>query len=443
MKILHYSLGFPPYRSGGLTKFCVDLMAEQFKNGHSVALLWPGEMTFIGKRVCIKQRKNYFGIESFELINPLPVPFDEGLTDVSFFINEGCKDVYDRFLNEYKPEVIHIHTLMGLHKDFLVVAKNHGIRLVFTAHDFFPVCPKVTLFRNGCICKSYKTCEECGVCNRSALSLNKIKILQSPIYRYLKNVSAVRIIRKKHRDDFLGEKIRNDYDSVGTQSDFIKLRNHFQSILSLMDVIHYNSSVTKAVYESVFELNNFRVIPITHSDVSNHKTIKKYSDENLRIRYLGPLAEGKGFYILQNALDELWENNKKFCLDIHFQPIKASPYMVVHDRYKYEDLESIFDNTDVLVAPSIWYETFGYTVIEALSYGVPVVISSTVGAKDILVDGAGIVIEEISSKKLFQVLDSVDHNSLKLMNERILYYQNILTMAEMSHRVMNECYIDN
>ena len=42
MKILHYSLGFPPYRSGGLTKFCMDLMEQQIKDGHEVALLWPG-----------------------------------------------------------------------------------------------------------------------------------------------------------------------------------------------------------------------------------------------------------------------------------------------------------------------------------------------------------------------------------------------------------------
>ena len=29
MKILHYFLGFPPYRSGGLTKYAFDLMTAQ------------------------------------------------------------------------------------------------------------------------------------------------------------------------------------------------------------------------------------------------------------------------------------------------------------------------------------------------------------------------------------------------------------------------------
>mgnify|MGYP001344578015 CR=1 FL=1 len=37
MRILHYGLGFPPYRTGGLTKYCVDLMLIQKKMGHDVA----------------------------------------------------------------------------------------------------------------------------------------------------------------------------------------------------------------------------------------------------------------------------------------------------------------------------------------------------------------------------------------------------------------------
>lgn len=39
---------------------------------------------------------------------------------------------------------------------------------------------------------------------------------------------------------------------------------------------------------------------------------------------------------------------------------------------------------DVLVVPSIWKETFGFVVLEALSYGVPVIVSDNVGAKDVV-----------------------------------------------------------
>ena len=57
MRILHYALGFPPYRSGGLTKWCVDLMIQQAKEGHCVAMLWPGQMGMLNKKIAIKKQQ--------------------------------------------------------------------------------------------------------------------------------------------------------------------------------------------------------------------------------------------------------------------------------------------------------------------------------------------------------------------------------------------------
>ena len=58
MRILHYALGFPPYRSGGLTKWCVDLMIQQAKEGHCVAMLWPGQMGMLNKKIAIKKQED-------------------------------------------------------------------------------------------------------------------------------------------------------------------------------------------------------------------------------------------------------------------------------------------------------------------------------------------------------------------------------------------------
>ena len=117
MRILHYALGFPPYRSGGLTKFCMDLMLQQKREQHEVALLWPGRMKLINKKVCICSSRNQHDIDSYELVNPLPVPYDEGIVEIEAFIKSCDKDVFTMFLRTYKPDVIHVHTLMGLQKN--------------------------------------------------------------------------------------------------------------------------------------------------------------------------------------------------------------------------------------------------------------------------------------------------------------------------------------
>ena len=41
-----------------------------------------------------------------------------------------------------------------------------------------------------------------------------------------------------------------------------------------------------------------------------------------------------------------------------------------------------FKQMDLLIVPSIWKETFSLITLEALSYGIPVLISNNVGAKD-------------------------------------------------------------
>lgn len=350
-------------------------------------------------------------------------------------------EAYRRLLDNFQPDVIHVHTLMGLHKNFIEVAKDKKIRLVFTAHDFFPICPKVTMFRQGAVCDCVQKCESCGVCNATALSLNKIKILQSPIYRKLKDSKVVKKIRKHHRDEYLTESTVNVAAvPVGIVDDYKKLRSYYYSLLNLMDMIHYNSSVTKKVYESVFDLPNSCIIGITHSDIKDNRKVKDYSNDYLRIRYLGPQSGAKGYPLLKLALDKLWKAQQRFCLDVHFVPMESAPYIKSHDRYSYAELERIFDETDILVAPSICYETFGFTVLEALSYGVPVIISGNVGAKDILVDGAGIVIEDIEAEKLCEILQGLTRQKLELMNKVIVESQPIMRMEDMSRQIEKECY---
>ena len=443
MRILHYSLGFPPYRSGGLTKFCLDLMIEQKNEGDEVALLWPGQMGFINKKIKIKKRKSYLNsyqeIESFELVNPLPISFDEGIKAFENFTLKGDKNEFYSFLKSFKPDVIHVHTLMGIHKEFFEVAKNLNIRLVFTAHDFFPICSKVTLFRNGKICDSVDNCKKCASCNSTALSINKIQILQSPIYRTLKDSTLVKKLRKSHRDRYLSDNTFKSIDS-GPNKDYIDLRNYYYSMLLMMDIIHFNSTITKKNYEKYFDLPNSAIIPVSHSSIKNNCKIKNYNHDKLRIRYLGPASKAKGFYLLKECLDDIWKERQDFVLDIHFNPIEKSDYMNIHERYNYDELNNIFDETDVLLVPSILYETFGFTALEGLSFGVPVIVSDTVGAQDILMDKFGIIVNNITKENLKKVFENLSFEDLKNMNQSIVNLFKVISIEDVSILIKKMCY---
>ncbi|MBR4016776.1 MAG: glycosyltransferase, partial [Oscillospiraceae bacterium] len=98
MNILHYFLGFPPYRSGGLTKYAFDVMSAQVDMGYRVSALWPGEIKLFGNTVRICRRKEISGIHSYELINPLPVALDEGVADPAAYMVPCKNEAYEEFL---------------------------------------------------------------------------------------------------------------------------------------------------------------------------------------------------------------------------------------------------------------------------------------------------------------------------------------------------------
>jgi len=444
MKILHYALGFPPYRTGGLTKYCMDLMLTQKEEGHQVALMWPGQIGFFDKKIKIRQGKQWNDIQSFEVVNPLPVALDEGIVDTEAYMKSVDSKPYEELLKKYAPDVIHIHTLMGLHKEFLDIAKEINIRTIFTSHDYYGLCPKVTLFREGKSCDNDNDCAGCLKCNQFALSLKKIMLMQSPLYRVLKNTAIVKKLRQKHRREFFEEQIPNEREVVSSSTtssnDYKKLRSYYVNMLRKIDKIHFNSTLSEKVYRRYFEPKSSEVISITHRDIKDHRKIKDYNHEKLRLTYLGPAKPFKGFQFLLEVLDELWKKGvQNFELQIYTSTNENRPYIThQQDGYPYSQLEEIFDNTDLLVAPSVWYETFGFTVLEAMSYGVPVLVSENVGAKDLLNNetyGYELPINKDGFRKLLEDV-CIERNKLKKCNWNIVDRFRINSMSHHNSKIL-------
>lgn len=433
MRILHYFLGFPPYRTGGLTKFAFDLMKEQINDGNDVMALWPGEIKSYCANPQIKQRKNIEKIKNYELINPLPVSLDEGIKEITAFIKECDVGIYTEFLNNIGPNVIHIHTLMGLHKEFIEAANQLGIRMVYTSHDYFGLCPKVTLYRDGKCCDDDHCCKNCIQCNLNGLSLKKIQIMQSPFYRWAKNTIFVKKLRERHRSVFFAEEKIPDMPDVDVDEfseSYRKLRNYYLWMYEHIDFIHFNSTVSESIFKRYIKPKRSGTISITHKDIMDNIDNLHIKSEKVRFVYLAPTKPFKGFNLLREALDDIWNlSSKNFELKVFSPVAEPSPYMRVKEEgFSHSELGSIFSNADVLVAPSVWYETFGFTVIEALSYGVPVIVSDHVGAKDIIGE-YGIVFE---SGKKENLKDALSYIMKKTNMSKIIEKKKTITIKKWS-----------
>ncbi|HDR7283732.1 glycosyltransferase [Bacillus paranthracis] len=431
MKILHISLGLPPYRTGGLTKYSVDLMHSQGQE-HQVFLLYPGKFTF-SKKTAIKKNKPYGSISVYELVNPLPIPLLNGINQPEHFMKEIDHKVYEEFLIELKPEIIHVHTLMGIHKEFFETAKKLDIKIVFTTHDYFGLCPKVNLMDSkGNVCNDFDDGKSCIECNVNALSLPMVHVMQSYPYRYLKDSSIVKSLRKikknQTKNNTIGTSVEREIEEVDVNlaTHYIELRDYYLTIFRLIDYFHFNSSIAKEQFEKYLEVNG-KIVSISHQDISDYRqerNVKQRGNEVVRLGYLGPIDTYKGFYSLKDQLDSLKEKGyTNWHLGVYGDfvndPDTYNPkYYTFYGRYTYSQLKDIFNEVDLLIIPSIWKETFGFIGLEAQSYGVPIMVSEYVGFKDLVQDGETGFIYKVNKH------DFIDKLSMILDDTSLLDYVN-------------------
>ena len=445
MKILHYTLGLPPYRTGGLTKYSIDLAkSEKEILKQDVAILFPGRYTF-NKKTKIKKTNAFFNIPVYELFNPLPVPLLAGIKNPDKFKISFDTNIFLSFLNKFRPSIIHIHTLMGLPKEFLDATKKLKIKTIFTTHDYFGLCFKVNFVCNGELCDGIYDKSKCANCNKNGYSQNLIKIMQSKLYRNFKKNKCFELIKRIKKISLVTREkpieLLNDESNKFLYDEYDNLNAYYKSMFKLIDFFHFNSSVSKMEFEKKLGKLNGKILNITHSKIKDNRKIKKYNDKSkLKITYLGPFKKYKGIKLLLDVINELNCNNLELNLygDINIEK-SIDNRIIYNGKYNYNELEEIFSNTDVLLVPSIWKETYGFVGLEAFSNAVPVILTENVGFKDIIQNNiTGLVVKadkESIKKELISILNN--KNILKNINKNILETKFHLEMKKHVSEVLS------
>lgn len=393
MRILHVILGFPPLRTGGLTQYSISLIKEQLNIGHKVFALYAGNSSLSGK-LSIQRDNKHIGCKAYYTVNPLPVAIPFGIREPQVFMAKAQCDIYTPFLKSIKPDMIHVHTIMGIHKEFFVSAKKLNIPIIFTTHDYFGLCVKTNFVnQNGELCKEAEI-KKCALCNmNSGIPALIARFLQTDLYGRLKETGAMKIIRRLLGTKMLHKQVNNTVEPCDIKyKEYYFLYEYYHSIFRLMDAFHFNSSVSRKVYERHLGNISGKVMNITHDGIADKRGVKKLLCNPVRVGYIGSALPYKGIGLLTEAM-VLIKDSRCFEWELHLygddfskEKISLMDNVYCHGRYNRHEFAQIMQSLDVLVVPSICNETFGFVVLEALSYGVPVLVSGNVGAKDLLVN---------------------------------------------------------
>ncbi|WP_270529869.1 glycosyltransferase [Limosilactobacillus vaginalis] len=389
MRILIYSLGLPPFRRGGLVNYSVDLAEELAKEGNEVTFLYPGKMPL--KRsgyLLFKKKKVNYSFQCYEMVNPLPVSLTFGNSiDVLPFFEERDKSEIRSFIKKISPNVVHVHTIMGLPKEYLEVLKEENIKTVFTTHDYYGLCPKMLTSDPLEKLKSSKCSYDCMLCSVGP-RLQKIRLMQSHAYQTFKELKVVKYLREKQRKKVTDNLSTFRFNDEQAEKRY-QLRRYYLEMFELIDLYHFNSTVAKSVFKQYLPNIKGNVLPLVEKGL--HKTnITKDITGQVVVGFLGGVSEKKGFTQIKQVTNKLTQQGLKFKLlcagsasnDHFFEKTNVSNLGII-PRSK---IKNFYQQIDILVVPSQWHETFGLVVLEALANNTPVICSDWVGSKDILPD---------------------------------------------------------
>jgi len=401
LRILHVSLGLPPLRTGGLNRYCIDLMEEQRKHGQEVAMLYPGEYTLGGGLRIEPVKDSRYRLS--KILNPLPLALTSGIRAPARYMSACGGEAYRRFLLELKPDVVHVHSIQGIHKEFFDAARSQGIRMVFTTHDYYPFCPNcVTVDSDGRMCDGPDPLK-CSICgSRRGFSRAQEIVMQSSMYARYKNSFLLKKLRAGQNSKAMEKPGRRGPVRAADPRDYQRLLDYYRDIMRAMGVVHCNSDVARGKYASLFPGLNYITIPITHQGIACGVR-KNAGSGALRIGYLGGKASCKGLDVLLEAvriMDAAGERGWELWLyGADYAELRGKDARI-HDGGQYgpPDQGRVWNSFDVLAVPSLWPETFGFVVLEALAWGVPVICSDLVGAKALL--PPGMVVQHGSAKAL-------------------------------------------
>lgn len=394
MKIIHYIIGLPSFRGGGLMQYAIDLMEEEVRLGHEVIAIWPG-----GKRKYVNGSKiidsEMIGkIKTYEILNTPPIPLT-GITQVEPYMQLGDYKLFREFIEKISPNIVHVHSLMGLPYNFLKVVCDCKIASVFTTHDYFGLCPKTNLFHQGKNCHDYmwEECQNC--CQGTGNFIDRIleqsillqKIYKSSLISYVvKNKALIRTAIWLNSMLTQRKQSQSTKETKTRQEEYKRLQQYYREMFAMFDIIHCNSEQTYEIFEKRLGNHNYIVKAISHQYMTDQRKKKNFQGKHLQLTFLGNLQEIKGFFMLKKCLDNLYNSGKcDFSLKVFFNTIQEdSVYIKYCKPYKINELERILKDTDIVVVPSLWQETFGLVVLESICFGVPCIMTDSVGAKMVI-----------------------------------------------------------
>lgn len=355
MKICLISNLFPPHNRGGAEQVVLNTLRGLKERGHEVIIITAGPL-----RVC--RRMWHSATDPSSSLQPKAV-IEDGVKVYRFFplnlffyghdyryplavrffwhildtFNLHSYFLVKSILKKEKPDVVHTHNLKGIGYLIPLALRSLGLRHIHTLHDVQLVNPSGIIIKGKEEPKGLK---------------GFFFSIYARVCRFLFGSPEVIVSPSKF---LLG---------------FYKERGFFPKSNSMV--------IPNPVVVSAFSAKEPRV--------------------GFNFLYLGQIEEHKGvLFLIENfkkTMRRLTTQDVRLYIVGHGSKIEEaknlardSSQIIFLGKVSREDLPSIFNQTDLMIVPSLCYENSPTVIFESFSYGVPVLASDIEGVAELIKDG--------------------------------------------------------
>lgn len=347
MKILLCSNIYPPDFIGG---------AELIASYHAKTLKQMGHQPVVFAGRCDPRIVHY--AVSQDSVDEVPV-YRVNLTNadydtrlVNFFHTEVDRQ-FEALLQTWRPDVVHMHNIIGLSAGMIHLAKLYGARTVMTLHDYWGFCFKNTLiYVDQKICQDFSRCRDCQD--------------QIP--------DGARALPIRMRNDFLALQFA-EVDAFISPSRYLA-GQYFQA----------------------------GIPPHKMHVISNGLDVKRFAriaktpaNGMVRFSFIGYLGEHKGIYTVIEAMTLLKDRTSLRLNIVGDGHLRSQLEQLVREKdleskvrfwgkVEHAEMEKVYCETDVQILASIWPENQPVSITESMACHTPVIATRLGGSPELVRD---------------------------------------------------------
>lgn len=367
--------------------------------------------------------------------NIIVVARDGEFLNVTVYINEKCYpyqiyigkaanfpeirsrkffDIYKMILKTFRIQQIHVHHTLGLSLEIFYAAKDLGIPIDVTLHDYYYMCPNVKMLDyDEKVCINGEELERCKECLRQTYNIFEM-------------------------------------------TDYLNLwRKETLQALQICESLIVPSMSAQKIVEQYFSTLKERIILIEHgSDVKTVEmginAVKK--DKKFHVAFVGGLNVAKG---ARNAYEMIFNGSKDINWyifgNLGYSPLDelSQTNLTKYGQYNRDELPQLIakEEIDLVCILPIWQETFCYTLSEALLSKVPVLVtdSGAVGERVRAMQCGWTVPFNSDYREILNMIDYIRNNKDEYINIKnnvlALKLKNVQDMCTEYQKLYSSSYI--